>query len=50
MGDSDMRWINTLALVPLAVVLAAVLARLSTPPEPGRVEARQRTGAGPDSA
>jgi hypothetical protein len=32
MGDSDMRWINTIALVPVAAVLTAVLARLSDPP------------------
>ena len=41
MGDSDMRWINTLALVPLAVVLAAVLARLGD-----RAERRVAAGRG----
>ena len=38
-----MRWINTLALVPLAVVFAAVLARLGDRAE-RRVAVRQHRG------
>ena len=37
-----MRWINTLGIVPLAVVLAAVLARLSQL-NSGRVDGRRAT-------
>ena len=36
-----MRWINTLLVVPLAVVLSAVLNRVSQAIAPGRTEARR---------
>lgn len=36
-----MRWINTLLVVPLAVVLSAVLGRISQAMAPGRADARR---------
>ena len=36
-----MRWLNTLLIVPLAVVLSAVLGRVSQAMAPGRAEARR---------
>jgi hypothetical protein len=36
-----MRWLNTLLIVPLAVVLSAVLGWISQATAPGRAEARR---------
>jgi len=38
-----MRWINTLLVVPMAVVLSAVLGRISQATAPRRAEARRAT-------